>query len=425
MIKLNNIRIAVIGLGYVGLPLSIAFSKYFETIGYDINQKRIKELQSNYDQNNENKNFLNKKLKFTHKKNNLEEANFYIVTVPTPIKKNKSPDLKSLIQSTHLVSKFLKKNNIVVFESTIYPGATEEVCKPIIEKISKMKINYEIFLGYSPERINPGDKKHTLYNTVKITSGSNLNSAKLIDQVYRKIVKKTVRVNSIKIAESAKIIENTQRDINIALINEFSILLKKMQIPINEVLDAANTKWNFLNFKPGLVGGHCIGVDPYYLSYKFKKMNLKSDLILSGRHINDNNHKLVSKDIYRHIKNQYNHKKIIRTLVLGFTFKEDCTDIRNSKVFDLIFSLNSKNPNFKFEIFDPNYMDKINFALSNTKQVKRLPKVKNKYDLIIIAVPHKKIKKIGLNQIKLLGKKDAIIYDYKLLFGPNTNTVNF
>tara|TARA_E500000178_G_C16949869_1_gene720697 strand:+ start:20 stop:1300 length:1281 start_codon:yes stop_codon:yes gene_type:complete len=424
-INFENFTIGVVGLGYVGLPLSIAFSQKFNTIGYDINRYRIADLNKGIDKNRENFNFINKNIKFSNDTLKLKSCNFYIITVPTPIKKKSIPDLKYLVKATKMVAKNLKQDDIVVFESTVYPGATEEVCLPILEKFSNLKLNENFFIGYSPERINPGDKSHTIYNTVKITSGSNKFASNIINKVYGKVIKKTHIAESIKIAESAKIIENTQRDINIALINEFSILLKKMNISVNDVLHAAGTKWNFLKFKPGLVGGHCIGIDPYYLSYKFKKLNLVSNLILAGRSVNDNNHKIVANDIFSHVKNKIDRNKNLKVLVLGFTFKENCTDIRNSKIFELIKSLQNKSDKFNFETYDPNYKEKLSNFLTKTIQIKDLSKKNARYDLIIIAVPHSKIKKIGIKRIKSLGKKDSIIYDYKLLFGKNKYTVNF
>jgi UDP-N-acetyl-D-glucosamine/UDP-N-acetyl-D-galactosamine dehydrogenase len=423
MINLNKLKIAIIGMGYVGLPLSIAFSKKFSTIGYDINIERIEKLRKNIDKNKENYNFKNKNLLFTNNKKNLKESNFFIITVPTPLKKNRQPDLRSIIKATEVVSTFIKREQIVVYESTVYPGATEEICIPLIEKISGMRVNKDFFVGYSPERINPGDKKHTLKNTVKITSGSNLKSSIFINSVYGKIINKTHNVKKIKIAESAKIIENTQRDINIALINEFSVLLKKMKISTSEVLNAARTKWNFLDFRPGLVGGHCIGIDPYYLSYKFKQLNLDSKLILAGRNVNDNFHKLVANDVYNLVKIKFKPSNQIKTLVLGFTFKENCTDIRNSKIFDLVkFIKLKKNYKFKFDLYDPNYKK---IVLNKTKYYNQLTSIygkKNVYDLIIIAVPHKKIYKLGLQNIKMLGKKNVLIYDFKSLFGNKIDT---
>ncbi|MDB2515578.1 nucleotide sugar dehydrogenase, partial [Candidatus Pelagibacter bacterium] len=334
--NIKNIKIGIIGLGYVGLPLAIEFSKITNVVGYDLDKKRVIELKEKKDRNFEvkKKNLThNKKLKLTSDIKNLSDCNFFIVTLPTPIKKNKEPDLKILINGTKNLSKIIKKNSVIVYESTVYPGCTEDICVPIINKYSGLKYNKDFFCGYSPERINVGDKAHNLTNVKKIVSGSNAKTLKLINYVYSKIIKAgTFPVKNIKIAESAKIIENVQRDLNIALINEISIIFDKLSIDTRQVIEAAKTKWNYIDFKPGMVGGHCIGVDPYYLTYKAKNLNYSPKIILSGRKINDS----MSSIYFNRVKKISNKNNINlnkkKVLVMGLSFKENCNDIRNSKI---------------------------------------------------------------------------------------------
>ena len=350
-----KIKVGVLGLGYVGLPLAVELSKNKKVVGYDINSKRIAHLNKNIDHNKEisstNLKKSKKNLFFTSDANNLIDCNFYIVTVPTPVNKRKQPDLSLLKSATQVVANNLRKNDIVVFESTVYPGVTEEICVPILEKYSKLKFNHDFYCGYSPERINPGDKVHTIDKVVKITSGSNKYSAKIIDQVYSEVTNgNTFQASSIKVAEAAKVIENTQRDINIALMNELSQIFNKLDIDTNAVLEAANTKWNFLKFTPGLVGGHCIGVDPYYLTHKAKEVGIKPKIILAGRETNDGMSKYISNKLINIFKNTKNNVKKI--LIMGATFKEDCPDIRNSKVFDITENLIKEG--YKVNIYDPN-----------------------------------------------------------------------
>ncbi len=351
--KKINPKICVIGLGYVGLPLAVAFSKKFKVVGYDVNKMRVEELKRNYDKTNEiekEKLKKNKNLIFINNISDIKNIDFFVITVPTPIK-NKKPDLKMIIEATKLVAKKIKKKNFVVYESTVYPGVTEDICSKIIENKSKLKLNKDFYIGYSPERINPSDKKRTIEKITKVTSGSNKYSADYIDKVYKQVITAgTYKAKSIKIAEAAKVIENTQRDLNIAFVNELGIIFNKLNINLNDVLKTAETKWNFLNFKPGLVGGHCIGVDPYYLTYKSRKEGYYPKTILSGRKINDQMAKYIAKDFQKKIFNNRNlsSKKI---LILGYTFKEDCNDIRNSKVFDLFQALNKKH--HIIHIYDP------------------------------------------------------------------------
>ena len=413
--KNKKFKICIIGLGYVGLPLALEFGKYFDTIGFDLNEDRIQKLKRNIDLNKEltNKEIqYSKFLEFTSSKKRIHKSNIYIICVPTPISKNKKPNLKSIIAATTLVSNVLKKNDIVVYESTVYPGLTEEVCVPLIEKKTKFKFNKEFFVGYSPERINPGDKIRTLTKIKKIVAGSNQNTKKILCSLYGRIIKAGIfKADSIKIAEAAKVIENTQRDINIALINEFTQLFKKLDLNPKSIFDAAKTKWNFLDFKPGIVGGHCIGVDPYYLTYKAQKVNFRPNIILAGRKIND----LIANNISLEIKkklNKANFKKKIKILILGLTFKENCSDFRNTKVVDIYSKL--KNYGFNVDIFDP-WIDKQKaeneYKDINIKIVKK-PKKKN-YSSIVLCVSHDYFKKLGYKKIKNFCNKNHIIFDLK------------
>jgi UDP-N-acetyl-D-galactosamine dehydrogenase len=414
MYTINNIKLCIIGLGYVGLPLAIAFEKKMQVVGYDINQNRIDALKKNNDSTleisseelSESKNLL-----FTHEVDDIKNCNFYIITVPTPIDEHNQPDLRPIISATELISKVLKKGDIVVYESTVYPGCTEEICAPIIEKNTSLILNKDFFLGYSPERINPGDKIHTVSNIVKITSGSTKKSANLIDDLYRLIIKAgTYKASSIKVAEAAKVIENTQRDINIAFVNELSIIFRYMNLDTKEVLDAASSKWNFLPFVPGLVGGHCIGVDPYYLAYKAQYYGYSPEVILSGRRVNNSIAKYI---VDQSIKKMLTKKIELvrsRTLVLGVSFKENCPDFRNSKVIDIINNL--KDLSMNFDVYDP-MIDREEFKKENgfscLKTVQDLPI----YDLIIIAVAHDAFKMINKSYIAKICKTNRVIFDVK------------
>lgn len=415
--KKINPRICVIGLGYVGLPLAIAFSKKFQVTGYDISKNRVDELNRNYDKTNEIKKEIlknNKNIKFVQKISQIKNIDFFVITVPTPVK-NKKPDLKMIIDATKLVAKKIKKNNFVVYESTVYPGVTEDICSKIIEKKSKLKLNKDFYIGYSPERINPSDKKRTIEKIIKVTSGSNKYSASYIDKVYKKVIKAgTYKAKSIKIAEAAKVIENTQRDLNIAFINELGLIFNRLNINLNEVLKTAGTKWNFLKFKPGLVGGHCIGVDPYYLTYKSRQVGYFPKTILSGRNINDEMPLHITRDFHKKLFNNKN-LQLKKILILGCTFKEDCNDIRNSKVFDLFNILKKKHK--IVHIYDPNVI--VSELSKLIKQnFKKKPKL-NFYDAIIIAVPHKYFIELGLKKIFRFGKNNnSKIYDIKSIFKP-------
>ena len=410
-------KIAIIGLGYVGLPLAVGFSKKYQVIGFDQNSKRINELKKNYDHTKEiTKTELSSisNIFFTTEKSDLNLANHFIITVPTPITSNNEPDLSYLIEASKTVSKYIKKGSHVIYESTVYPGATEEVCLPLLKKGTKLKFNTEFYLGYSPERINPGDQNHKLEDIVKVTSGSSKSSAKFVNELYASIINAgTYMAASIKVAEAAKVIENTQRDLNIALVNELSLIFKKLNIDTTEVLKAANTKWNFLDFQPGLVGGHCIGVDPYYLTYKSKKVGYVPKIILAGRELNNLMSRNVGKELIKLILQKRSKKGPINILILGITFKENCPDTRNSKVFDLINYLKSKSCNV--DIYDPLVSDNINGAFKALTELKR----NKKYHGIILAVPHSAFKRMGVNKIKSMLTKNGIFYDLKSIFEKN------
>ncbi len=412
----KKIKLAIIGLGYVGLPLALEFAKIRSVIGFDINELRIKELNSGLDRNLEfdkKKLKSSKKLKFTNSAEELKSANCYIVAVPTPIDEFKKPNLKPLLMASKLVSNLLKKKDLVIYESTVYPGCVEGECVPVLEKFSKLKLNQDFFCGYSPERINPGDKDRTISNIKKITSGSTPVIADLVDDLYNEIITVgTHKAPSIKVAEAAKVIENTQRDLNIALINELSILFGKMNIDTQSVLDAAGSKWNFLPFKPGLVGGHCIGVDPYYLTHKAESIGYKPKIILAGREINDKMGIYVALEFIKKIKEKKIQIKKSRILIMGLTFKENCKDIRNSGIENVIKELKKYDCNL--DLYDP-WAD--NEEIKKKYNVYPNSKlVQNTYDGVIIAVAHEKFKSMGVKFISNLCKKDHVIYDLKYLF---------
>ena len=417
MINANKkIQLAIIGLGYVGLPLALEFAKKRSVTCFDINEERIKELNDGFDRNLEfNKNELrkSKKLKFTNNIKELKSSNCYIITVPTPIDEFNKPNLKPLLKASETVGNLIKKKDLIIYESTVYPGCVEEECVPVLEKFSGLKFNKDFFCGYSPERINPGDKEHTISNIKKITSGSTLKIADLVDDLYNEIIiVGTHKASSIKVAEAAKVIENTQRDLNIALINELSILFGKMNIDTQAVLDAAGSKWNFLPFKPGLVGGHCIGVDPYYLTHKAETIGYKPKIILAGREINDKMGIHVALEFIKKIKKKKIQIKGSRILIMGLTFKENCTDIRNSGIEKVIKEIQKYDCNL--DLHDP-WADKEEIKEKyNIYPSSQL--VQNTYDGIIIAVAHEKFKSMGIKFISNLCKKDHVIYDLKYLF---------
>jgi UDP-N-acetyl-D-galactosamine dehydrogenase len=410
MNKLKNIKICVIGLGYVGLPLALELGKKYNVCGYDLNKSRVDELNSNIDSNGEIKSisfYRSKKIKFI---NNIQEAyacTIFIVAVPTPVYKNNLPDLRNLKSATETVCKILKKNDLVIYESTVYPGLTEDYCGGLIYKLKKFKINDDYFLGYSPERINPGDYKNTLININKLVSASNNFSLKLMKKIYSSILKaKVYEVPNIRTAELAKVLENTQRDVNIALMNELSIICNKLNINTIDVLKAAETKWNFLKFRPGLVGGHCVGVDPYYLLYQLKKIKLKSNLIKSSRFVNENFHLYIYKNIVNIAKKK--KLKIKKILIIGMTFKENCNDTRNSQIIKLLEKFKKK----LVDVYDP--MVKKYFFLNN--DIKLIKKIEKKYDIIIYAVDHNIFNRINNIFIKKFLKKNSILIDIKNKF---------
>ncbi len=413
--KFSKLKLAIIGLGYVGLPLALEFAKKKEVIGFDSDKKRIKQLISGFDKNLEitKKKINNKKIKYTDNKKDIRLANCFIITVPTPIDKDNRPNLKPILSASKMVGKIIKNGSIIIFESTVYPGCIEEQCVPVLEKFSKLKFNEEFFCGYSPERINPGDKKNKITNIKKITSGSTPEVADIVDSLYKEIINAgTYKAPSMKIAEAAKVIENTQRDLNIALINELSILFSKLNIDTKEVLDAAETKWNFMSFRPGLVGGHCIGVDPYYLTYKAKMMNYIPKVILSGREINDNMGVYVASQLVKKLKQKKIRVKAAKILIMGVTFKENCADIRNTGVKKVIDKL--KKFNCKIDLHDP-WADK-NEIKKTFKIIPKLKIPKNFYDAVLIAVAHKKFKSMGIKSISNFCKKNHVIYDLKFVF---------
>ncbi len=412
----KQLSLAVIGLGYVGLPLAVEFSKKRKVIGYDVSLKRIKELKSGFDRTleiNNGKFKFNKNLKLVNKIKSLRNCNCYIVTVPTPINKNNKPDLSLLLKATKVIGKILKLNDIVIYESTVYPGCTEEKCVPILEETSGLTYNKEFFCGYSPERINPGDKKHKLKDIKKIVSGSNKKITNLVDKLYGEIISAgTYKVKTIVVAEAAKVIENTQRDLNIALLNELSIIFNKLNISTLEVISAAKTKWNFIPFSPGLVGGHCIGVDPYYLTHKAEKLGYKPKIILAGRNLNNNMSTHVVSKFIEHLKIKKIKSKNSKILILGLTFKENCPDLRNSKIKDIFDKL--KNKNYQVDLYDPLAGQNEIKSLYGKKNISKF--TPNTYDGIIIGVAHEKFKSMGINFIKSLCKSNHIIFDLKSIF---------
>ncbi|EGG29040.1 UDP-glucose dehydrogenase [Aequoribacter fuscus] len=411
--ELKNAKLAIIGLGYVGLPLAVEFGKHRNVIGFDINTKRISELEAGNDftlEVSSEELLASGGLKFSSVVEDLTEANFYIVTVPTPIDENNAPDLTPLRKASSMLAAVIKQGDVVVYESTVYPGATEEVCIPIIEKESGLRFNVDFYAGYSPERINPGDKVNTLTKIKKITSGSTPEISILIDELYRSIILAgTHKASSIKVAEAAKVIENTQRDLNIAIINEFAKIFNILGIDTQEVLDAAGTKWNFLPFKPGLVGGHCISVDPYYLTYKAKEVGYQPEVILAGRRINDGMGQYTATQLVKAVAKRKIHIDEARVLVLGFTFKGDCPDVRNTKIIDMVDELKSFNMNV--DVYD-HWADpkevKHEYNLSLISEL-----VDGIYDAIVLAVDHSDYKSWGEQKIRKLGKKNHVLYDVK------------
>ena len=409
-------KICVIGLGYVGLPLAHAFSEKYEVIGFDINKARIDELNSGFDRTQELneiqvKESLENGMKFTLDVEKIKDCNIYIVTVPTPIDESNEPDLTPIVKSTETVGKVLKKDDIVIYESTVYPGVTEEVCVPILEKFSGLKFNETFFCGYSPERINPGDKEHTVTKILKITSGSTSEIAKKVDDLYKSIITAgTHLAPTIKVAEAAKVIENTQRDVNIALINELAMIFDLMDINTKDVIEAAGTKWNFIKLTPGLVGGHCIGVDPYYLTHKAQSLGYMPNLILGARQINNGMSKLIADKAIKKMVKFDKKLKNSNVLVMGVTFKENCPDMRNSKVLDIIKELEEYECNV--EVYDY-WVDKSDIESKHLNFINELPLNSKKYDSIIVAVGHDKFKEITTEQYQGMSNGEPIIIDVK------------
>ena len=416
--NLQEKQIAIIGLGYVGLPLAIEFGKKFKVVGFDINKNRIQELTSGIDRTNEADlegmsyamNLSSKGdigLSFSDKVEDLKSCNVYIVTVPTPIDQFKAPDLTPLLKASEMIGKILKKGDIVIYESTVYPGCTEEDCVPVLEKYSKLKFNLDFFCGYSPERINPGDKVNTLTKIMKVTSGSTSEIADVVDSLYSSIIEAgTHKAPSLKVAEASKAIENAQRDVNISFINELALIFDKMGIDTNDVIDAAGTKWNFLKYKPGLVGGHCIGVDPYYLAHKAESLGYYPQVILSGRRVNDNMGIFVANKLVKLLISKKHVISNSKSLILGITFKEDCPDIRNSKVIDIYRELQQFNMNV--DVYDP-HADK--HEVKEEYGVDLVETISGKYDAIILAVSHKEFLELDIRSI--CANSDSIIYDIK------------
>jgi UDP-N-acetyl-D-galactosamine dehydrogenase len=416
VLNLRNCRVGVVGLGYVGLPLAVEFGKHFDTVGFDIKADRIAELKSGRDSTLETDRAELKgarRLTFTTDIKDLKRCRVFIVTVPTPIDEYKRPDLTPLVKSSESVGKVLKKGDVVVYESTVYPGCTEEVCVPILERMSGLKFNVDFFAGYSPERINPGDKEHRLTTIRKITSGSTPEVAKFVDDLYRSIIKAgTHQASSIRVAEAAKVIENTQRDVNIALINELALIFNRLGIDTEEVLAAAGSKWNFLKFTPGLVGGHCIGVDPYYLTHKAQEIGYHPEMILAGRRLNDNMAIYVAQQIVKLMNDRRIHVKGARVLVLGATFKENCPDIRNSKVWDVVKELQKFGA--VVEVYDPWASPaecKHEYGMRPVRELQP-----RRYDVGVVAVAHREFRDLGAAGVRKLCKKNHVIYDIKHVF---------
>jgi UDP-N-acetyl-D-glucosamine/UDP-N-acetyl-D-galactosamine dehydrogenase len=416
LLSLRKCRVGVVGLGYVGLPLAVEFGKHFETIGFDVKAARIAALKRGTDTTLEvSKSELKaaRQLSFSLNLVDLRRCRVFIVTVPTPIDVYKRPDLTPLVRASETVGKALRRGGVVVYESTVYPGCTEEVCVPILERESGLQFNRDFFVGYSPERINPGDKEHRLPTIRKITSGSTPEAAEFVDQLYRTIIKAgTYKASSIKVAEAAKVIENTQRDVNIALVNELALIFSRLGIDTEEVLNAASTKWNFLPFRPGLVGGHCIGVDPYYLTHKAQEIGYNPEMILAGRRLNDNMASYVAGEIVKLMTNKRIHVNGARVLMLGATFKENCPDIRNSKVFDVVRELDKYGA--KVEIYDPWADDRECRHEYGRRLVKSL-KV-GRYHVAVVAVAHKEFRALGVRGVHRLLKKNHVLYDIKHVF---------
>ncbi len=415
MLSLQEVKLAIIGLGYVGLPLAVEFGKRRSVVGFDINQQRIDALKAGHDATLEVSDDELKEaaqLAYSASLDDLKSCNVFIVTVPTPIDEHKQPDLTPLIKASESIGSVLKKGDIVIYESTVYPGATEEDCVPVLEKVSGLKLNVDFFAGYSPERINPGDKEHRVTTIKKITSGSTPAVADLVDSLYREIIiAGTHKASCIKVAEAAKVIENTQRDLNIALINELAIIFNRMGIDTEAVLQAAGTKWNFLPFRPGLVGGHCIGVDPYYLTHKAQSIGYHPEIILAGRRLNDGMGAYVVSQLIKAMLKRRIHVDGARVLVMGLAFKENCPDLRNTRVVDIVSELAEYN--IQVDVYDP-WVSAVEAQHEYGITPITEPAV-NAYDGVVLAVAHNEFRMLGIEAIRKYGKAKQIIYDLKYL----------
>ena len=415
MKSLNKIRLAIIGLGYVGLPLAVEFGKKRPVVGFDIQQQRIDQLRSGHDVTRETEPQelqAASQLRFSTDPDDLRDCNCFIVTVPTPIDQHKRPDLMPLFKASETVGKVLKRGDIVIYESTVYPGCTEEDCVPVLEKFSGLQFNHDFFAGYSPERINPGDKEHRVTTIKKVTSGSTPDIADLVDALYRQIITAgTHQASSIKVAEAAKVIENTQRDLNIALINELALIFNKMGIDTEEVLQAAGSKWNFLPFRPGLVGGHCIGVDPYYLTHKAQSLGYHPEIILAGRRLNDSMGAYVVAQLVKAMTKRRLQVDGARILVMGLAFKENCPDLRNTRVIDIVTEL--QDYNCQVDVFDPCVLAEQahhEYGINLVEQPAH-----RTYEAIVLAVAHHQFRTMGAAGIRALGKPGHVLYDLKYL----------
>ena len=419
MIKKEEINIAIIGLGYVGLPLAVEFSKKYNVVGYDLNRLRVSEINDKYDRTNElSENDLSdlKTLKVTTNDSDISDSNIYIVTVPTPVDKNNKPNLNPITSASELIGRYLNINDIVIYESTVFPGCTEQVCVPILEKVSKLRYNSDFFCGYSPERINPGDKNYTLTKIIKVVSGSNSQTLNIVNQLYESIISAgTFKAPSISVAEAAKVIENTQRDVNIALVNELALIFDKLDINTNDVLEAASTKWNFLSFKPGLVGGHCIGVDPYYLTHRAMEVGYHPEVILAGRRINDNMGNFIAEKTISEISKCGISPLGANITILGLSFKENCPDLRNTKAIKIIERLQHYNCNLK--VSDPYVLpkeakDQFDIELQNLEEIKN-------QDAVVIAVSHSDYINFPQDKWQRILRPKGVVIDVKSIFNEN------
>lgn len=423
MFDLSNTKIAVIGLGYVGLPLAIEFSKKLPVVGFDVNEKRIKDLVDGHDNTMElSPDDLKKgsNIIYSFSEKDLIDCNVYIVTVPTPVNSDHKPDLNPLIRASKMIAHHINKDDVVIYESTVYPGATEEVCIPVVESVSGLTFNKDFYAGYSPERINPGDKNHHVSNILKVTSGSTTEVAEFIDELYKLVITAgTHRAPSIRVAEAAKVIENTQRDVNIALINELAMIFSALEIDTQEVLEAAGTKWNFLPFRPGLVGGHCIGVDPYYLAHKALSVGYHPDLILAARQLNDGMSNFVISQLVKKMLLKQINVNGSKILIMGLTFKENCPDLRNSKVIDLVKGLEAYNASV--DVYDP-YCSAETVENDYDISMTNYPK-QGFYDALVIAVSHDHFKKLGPDVTKSFTKENHVFYDLKYVYHKSVSDI--